>query len=497
VDAYEGWAADPFGGHEVRYFVDGRPTKLVRDGSVETFDDVPLKSNWRSTPSATEPSVPAPSSALVFEPVTQSEPVFEPIFEPVTELESVFASGSEPAVEPVSQSEPVFEPIFEPVTELESVFATGSEPAVEPVSQSEPVFEPASAPAPMFEPLLEQSPSLASESVTQPSPPPPPAGTSYWAPPPPPASPGTEQGGAASVGIGPLETFVVGSTSPRRRPRRRLVTSLVALVMAAAGGGFFLVVGSGKSAEAAVIDSVNSTMADRTAHVSMNMTVSTPSADVTGTGTGSVDFSQNGMQLQLTVGTAGQQIQIQAVYVAGSIYEQIPGIDQVIPGKSWISLDLSSLSPSSSQSSSALGSGDNPTAMLRLLAQQGNTVVPLGSSTIAGTPVQGYSVTMDPAAIKAKLAQTNLPAWMTTALSHLNIQNSTLMVYVDGSGLLRRFSMNLTETAATTGKVTVDESLDFSDYGAPVNVSAPPPDQVASLSQLLQVAGAASGSTST
>jgi hypothetical protein len=57
--------------------------------------------------------------------------------------------------------------------------------------------------------------------------------------------------------------------------------------------------------------------------------------------------------------------------------------------------------------------------------------------------------------------------------------------------------MNLTETAATTGKVTVDESLDFSDYGAPVNVSAPPPDQVASLSQLLQVAGAASGSTST
>jgi hypothetical protein len=484
VDAYEGWAADPFGGHEVRYFVDGRPTKLVRDGSVETFDDVPLKSNWPSA-SATEPPVPAPSSEPLFEPVTQSEPLFEPIFEPAAEPEPAFASSSEPVVEPVSLPEPVFEP------------ASRSEPVFEPASLPEPVVEPVSAPDPMFEPLLEQSPSLASESVPQPSPPPPPAGTSYWAPPPPPASPGPEQGRAASVGIGPLETFVVGSTSPRRRPRRRLVTSLVALLMVAAGGAFFLVVGSGKSAEAAVIDSVNSTMADRTAHVSMNMSVSTPSADVTGTGTGSVDFSQNALQLQLTVGTAGQQIQIQAVYVAGSIYEQIPGIAQVIPGKSWISLDLSSLSPSSGQSSSALGSGDNPTAMLRLLAQQGNTVVPLGSSTIAGTPVQGYSVTMDPAAIKAKLAQTNLPAWMTTALSHLNIQNSTLMVYVDGSGLLRRFSMNLTETAATTGKVTVDESLDFSDYGAPVNVSAPPPDQVASLSQLLQLAGAASGSTST
>jgi hypothetical protein len=276
-----------------------------------------------------------------------------------------------------------------------------------------------------------------------------------------------------------------------------LVTGVVVVLVAAAAGGFVLAGGGAKSAEAAVIDSVNSTMADRTAHVTMNLAVNTSSTTVSGTGTGDIDFGRNAMQLQLTVGLAGQQVQMQAVYVAGSVYEQVPGLGQLIPGKSWISLDLSSLAAASGQSAGALGTSNNPTAMLRLLAQQGNTVVSLGSSTIGDTPVEGYSVTLDPAAIRAKLAHADLPSWMTTALSQLNIQGTTLKVYVDGSGLLRRFSLNLTETVASTAKVTVDESLDFSDYGATVNVTAPPPEQVVSFDQFLRDAGAAGGTPST
>ena len=111
------------------------------------------------------------------------------------------------------------------------------------------------------------------------------------------------------------------------------------------------------------------------------------------------------MQLQLTAGEAGQQIQLQLLYLAGSIYENIPGIDQLVPGKSWMSLDLSSLDDAGSRAPSALGTGNNPTAMLRLLAQQGNTVVPFGSSTVDGVSVQGYSVTFNPAAIKAQAGQ--------------------------------------------------------------------------------------------
>jgi hypothetical protein len=37
----EGWYQDPFGAHEARWFSDGHPTPLVRDGSVESHDEPP------------------------------------------------------------------------------------------------------------------------------------------------------------------------------------------------------------------------------------------------------------------------------------------------------------------------------------------------------------------------------------------------------------------------------------------------------------------------
>jgi hypothetical protein len=37
----QGWYRDPYGVHEDRYFSDGQPTKLVRDGSAEGYDPPP------------------------------------------------------------------------------------------------------------------------------------------------------------------------------------------------------------------------------------------------------------------------------------------------------------------------------------------------------------------------------------------------------------------------------------------------------------------------
>jgi hypothetical protein len=47
-DKLQGWSADPFELHEVRYFSAGRPTKLVRDGDVESYDDPPSEESWSS-----------------------------------------------------------------------------------------------------------------------------------------------------------------------------------------------------------------------------------------------------------------------------------------------------------------------------------------------------------------------------------------------------------------------------------------------------------------
>jgi hypothetical protein len=141
-----------------------------------------------------------------------------------------------------------------------------------------------------------------------------------------------------------------------------------------------------------------------------------------------------------------------------------------------------------------LGTGNNPTAMLRLLAQQGNTVTPLGSSTVDGAVVQGYSVKLNASTIKARLAHADLPSWMTTALSQINIDSVTNNVYVDSAGLLRRYNVSLTESAPK-GTISVDETLDFSIYGRVVSVSAPPASQVMTFEQFLNAAEAAGSSS--
>jgi hypothetical protein len=39
--SYEGWFTDPYAIHEARWLSDGRATKLVRDGGVESYDEPP------------------------------------------------------------------------------------------------------------------------------------------------------------------------------------------------------------------------------------------------------------------------------------------------------------------------------------------------------------------------------------------------------------------------------------------------------------------------
>jgi hypothetical protein len=45
----EGWCTDPFGRHEARWMSQGRPTKLVRDNGVESYEEPPDE-EWTVTP---------------------------------------------------------------------------------------------------------------------------------------------------------------------------------------------------------------------------------------------------------------------------------------------------------------------------------------------------------------------------------------------------------------------------------------------------------------
>lgn len=400
MDEFEGWAADPTGAHDARYYLDGRPTPLVRDGDVETFDVLPA-------PPPAPPRTGAPASA-----------------------------------------------------------------AAAPAAPSDP---PAGGP-----------------------PPSPPGVGSYWAPPQPPAAPApvAEVAAWASPASGvpgaAADSFGVGTAVAPGRRRRFAAVGAVAAVLVIVTG-LVVALSGGKDAEAVVVGAVTSTMADRTAHITMTGTTSVGSDHVTIVGTGAIDFGRNAMAITASSEVAGAPAQVRVDYVGGTVYESIPGLDQVVPGKSWVSIDLSSLSRVGAQDPDALGAGSNPTAILRVLGEEGNTVVPLGPSTVDGVSVQGYAVTIDPSAIKQRLAHASLPSWMQSLLSKVDFRTASVKVYVDGNGQLRRYTTVMSESVGSAGPVTMDVSMDLTDYGAPVTVTAPPADQVMSLQQLLQMAASQMG----
>jgi hypothetical protein len=127
-----------------------------------------------------------------------------------------------------------------------------------------------------------------------------------------------------------------------------------------------------------------------------------------------------------------------------------------------------------------------------LLTQQGNEVHQLGSSTLDGVSVQGYSVSISKPQLSADLASANLPSWLRSALASVNLGTLNFQVYVDNQGRLRSetTSMNLSVASAP---LSVSETLNFSNYGSPVDIVPPPSGQVISFEQFLQDAAAATG----
>jgi hypothetical protein len=62
-DPGEGWYTDPYGLHEARWLSGGKPTKLVRDHGVESYDEPPAEPPRRD-PARIEPPCADPSSDL-------------------------------------------------------------------------------------------------------------------------------------------------------------------------------------------------------------------------------------------------------------------------------------------------------------------------------------------------------------------------------------------------------------------------------------------------
>jgi hypothetical protein len=431
-----GWQPDPFGVHELRYVsMGGLPTRLVRDGAIQSSDPPPV-----GRPAASPPVVSPPvSSPPVAWPPEASHRVNEGTTAP---------HGWHP----------------DPFGLHEDRYITRGEPTrlvrdggVE--SYDEP---PGSPPFPITRVEIPRPLTEAPHHVAP---------------------------------VGPWTAPPEAPTSARKGPARARRRRHVAIGAALVGIGVVSVVlvsslgpGASAGADAALTKAVSSSLATKTAQFTVDGSADIGGQTVEATGSGSIDFTTDQSEVVVRAHVDGTEQDETVLYAAGVVYEKLPQVAQLTPGKSWVSLNLSSLDALSSSTGGLSSLGGNPVAELRELALQGNAVTALGPSSLDGASVQGYSVTFNQALIDSKMKSADLPAWLRQTMGAVGRSSQVDQVYVNSAGQLARTS--ITSSASVSGiDLTEHDSMDFSDYGGPVSIIAPPADEVVPLAQLLQESG--------
>lgn len=299
----------------------------------------------------------------------------------------------------------------------------------------------------------------------------------------------------ASPDAGAVPAPTVHVSAPPKKSRAGLViASVVVVLIAAAGITVAATTGShtssppapSGSANQVVLTALDSTLGAKTADVHMSVVMTVPGAgQVTASGGGAIDFTNNAATMHFTYQgiptLSGMTMTM--LYTGGNIYLSMPQISEILPGKSWID--------ASTGGSSVAPGSNNPAAMFQMLQAQGDTVTPLGASVVNGQATQGYHVVISAASIQQAIAKEKVPGALAQEIQGMFGSSSISMdVYVgDANKMLVRVVVDMSMSVA--GKSVVAKATeDTSNYGVPVNVTAPPADQVVSLSDFAQAASA-------
>ena len=236
-----------------------------------------------------------------------------------------------------------------------------------------------------------------------------------------------------------------------------------------------------------LLRAVQSTEQQDSADITMRVQANVAGKQVGVTGSGAVDLTTNAMQLTLNihgVRSVAGLTSLSVISVDGTTYVSIPLISKILPGKSWVS--------EPSTSSSATGTEiTNASDMLRVLSAKGAVVTRTGSTTIGTTPVTAYDVSIPPSALRSRLSSVGMSASDTSAVEHF-FDNGGLSfrVYVSSDNRIRRMSLSIAVPASSSTPANHEAVvIDFTNYGTPVSVTAPPASQVASLQQLIGLNG--------
>lgn len=250
-----------------------------------------------------------------------------------------------------------------------------------------------------------------------------------------------------------------------------------------AGAGVLAAACGTKVAQPGDVAAAAASTAGQSARVAVTTTMRMQGMSVSFTETGAFDFAHSRGVLRMQ-GPA--RMATEELFIPPRMYVKLPGAAHGLlpPGKSWIAIGAAS---SGGLGTSLLGpfGGTDPRDLLSSLTAVSSSATKLGSAAIRGVQVTHFRVRVDPAK-----AASRVPRWQRAGFrafaKGLGTATIPVDVWVDQQNLVRRarISLHPPKGPGRPAGAHITQTVDFYDFGAQVQVSAPPAAEVASLSQL-------------
>jgi hypothetical protein len=266
----------------------------------------------------------------------------------------------------------------------------------------------------------------------------------------------------------------------RRRPL--LLLPLLAALLAAVVTGC----GSGGALSLDPVAAAATKTADEQTfkvNYSMDMTVMGQKMSLDGTGAfdGSRDVAQATVDLSgLPLPGASSGGAATVVYDGHVMYMKMPLLTSALPGnKPWVKIDLATAARAAGVDLGSFKAVDPKQGLQQLLASSDTKKV--GTDTLDGVETTHYRAVVDVAnAAKLPPAQRRaLRQFLKGMDGHAPVD-----VWIDGQGRVRRESMNF-DYGTGLQHAQTSVTMNFTDFGAPVDVTVPAPAEVTDITSLV------------
>lgn len=211
------------------------------------------------------------------------------------------------------------------------------------------------------------------------------------------------------------------------------------------------------------------------------------------TGSGEADLASHDFEVDINAPSGGT---VKVLGIGATEYTSVPPAQQSqVPGhKPWVEINLNQVDEAKlgrSFAQLASANNDNPTHLLSNLSQVSNSVTKVGTATVRGVTTTEYraEVNLNKVAARDKVKE-GAKAAQAVQQEEQALGKHTLAVevWIDPQKRVRQLEVQIPIPAASAGATNGSGSaivrMDFTAYGRPVTITAPPHGQVANITSL-------------